>query len=81
MTLDMFVKGALLWIPQNTRRWVEDPNQIQLFPHTLSVTRQPMLGVFKGYNFSGTCEVLCPDGVWSFEQNDVKPYNGIKGVN
>ena len=33
-----------------------------------------MLGIFKGYTWSCECEVLCADGVWSFDQGDIKPY-------
>ena len=72
--ISMFSIGALIWIPQSTRRWVNDKEQLQIFPNMLSVTREPMLGIFKGYTWSGECEVLCPDGLWSFDQKDIKAY-------
>jgi hypothetical protein len=81
MTIDMFATGALIWIPSNTRRWVNDKEQLQIFPTSLSMTKVPMLGIFKGYSWNGECEVLCADGVWSFEQGDLKRYQGAREIN
>ena len=72
--INLFNTGALIWIPSETRRWINDKEQLQIFPQTQSVTRVPMLGIFKGYTWSGECEILCPDGIWSFDQGDIKPY-------
>lgn len=72
--INLYNIGALIWIPSSTRRWVNDKEQLQIFPNMLSVTKTPMLGIFKGYTWSGECEVLCPDGVWNFDQQDIKPY-------
>ena len=72
--INLFNTGALIWIPSDTRRWLNDKEQLQIFPNMLSVTKVPMLGIFKGYTWSGECEVLCADGVWSFDQGDIKPY-------
>lgn len=73
--INLFNTGALIWIPSDTKRWINDKEQLQIFPHTTSITKVPMLGIFKGYTWSGECEVLCPDGVWSFAQDDLKIYN------
>jgi len=73
--INLYNIGALIWIPSSTKRWVNDKEQLQIFPQHLSVTRIPMLGIFKGYTWGGDCEVLCPDGVWSFDQGDIKPYS------
>lgn len=75
MQIRIFNAGALIWIPSHTKRWLDnDGDQLKIFPHTLSVTKRPMLGIFKCYNFNGNAEVLCPDGIWSFEKDDLKPY-------
>ncbi len=76
--INLFNTGTLIWIPSNTKRWVNDKEQLQIFPTIQSITKVPMLGVFKGYTWSGECEVLCPDGIWSFDQGDLKIYNSTK---
>ena len=73
--INLFNAGALIWIPSETKRWVNDTEQLKIFPSVYSFTKMPMLGIFKSYTWSGECEVLCPDGVWSFDQKDIKPYS------
>ena len=72
--INLFSKGALLWIPSQTKRWASDGDQLKLFPSTMSITKVPMLGVFKTYTWSGDVEVLCPDGVWVISNSDAKLY-------
>ena len=35
--INLFNTGALIWIPSQTRRWVNDKEQLQIFPNMLSV--------------------------------------------
>ena len=72
--INLYNIGALIWIPSDTKRWINDTEQLKIFPSSYSITKMPMLGIFKGYTWSGECEVLCPDGIWAFEQSDIRAY-------
>ena len=73
--LSLFRPGALVWLPASSRRfrW-SDSLQLELFPKEASITKVPLIGVLKGYNNRGECEVLFQDGIWDVEAKDLSSY-------
>jgi len=75
MNLDLFSVGSLVWLPAHSKRfrWVNNL-QLELFPKEASITKIPLIGVLKGYNNRGDCEVLFQDGIWDVEARDLSSY-------
>jgi len=71
----LFSPGSLVWLPANSRRYKwSDDLQLELFPKEYSVTKIPLIGVLKGYNNRGECEVLFLDGIWDVESKHLSSY-------
>ena len=75
MNESLFSVGSLVWLPADSRRfrWADDL-QLDLFPKQASITKIPLIGVLKGYNNRGDCEVLFQDGIWDVEARDLSSY-------
>lgn len=75
MNSDLFNVGSLVWLPAHSKRfrWVNSL-QLELFPKEASITTVPLIGVLKGYNNRGDCEVLFQDGIWDVEARDLSSY-------
>ena len=73
--ISLFRPGALVWLPAESRRfrWSSDL-QLELFPKEASITKIPLIGVLKGYNNRGECEVLFQDGIWEVESQHLSSY-------
>ena len=75
MSMDLLNVGSLVWLPAESKRfrWAENV-QLELFPKEYSITKIPLIGVLKGYNNRGDCEVLFQDGIWDVEPKHLSSY-------
>jgi len=77
----MFKTGDLVYVPQSVHRFVKNSLDDELkldYYKYLSITKKPMLGVFKQFAESGECVVAFSDGTWMINLKDIYHHNEEK---
>ena len=77
----MFKTGDLVYIPQSVHRFLRNSLDDELkldYYKSLSITKKPMLGVFKQFTNAGECVVAFPDGTWMINLKDIYHFDEEK---
>jgi len=77
----VFKIGDLVYIPQSVHRFMRNSLEDDLrldYYKSLSITKKPMLGVFRQLTNSGECLVAFPDGTWMINLKDIYHYDEEK---
>ena len=70
----MFKTGDLVYVPQSVHRFVKNSLNDELkldYYKSLSITKKPMLGIFKQFSEGGECVVTFADGAWMISLKDI----------